>query len=181
MSERAQILSNEIFNVKEKLTDAEYNSLYAAATNLREEVITHKSVEITYLEIEPRLISQSTERGEQHMTINTNLKSMVLPLKSIKKSMGESYSLEDLKKRIGSNFRIGKCQESNHDPQMNVDGTSISIGGIGIKCIMFHKCADSDECPTDCHGYQEEEDGCPSMWIKHPNNVIVSVAEYVYL
>lgn len=180
MTEQAQILSNEIFNVKEKLTDAEYNSLYLAATNLREQVLTTKSVEIYYMEIIPHQTSQSDKKGETYINIDTNIKSMIVSLSSCRNAMGTSYSLEDLKKRIGSNFHIGKNENSHHDPSMNVSGTSIKIGGSVNSSYMFHNCHDPDDCPTECHGY-EEEDGCLTTYIKHPKNVIISVEEYVFI
>lgn len=179
-----QELSNELFNIKEKLTQEEYKNLYDSLSKVNEEVNKNKLVELMYMEIAPNLAFQ--QLGSQTLNIRTDIKTIIVPLGCITHCYGGAVDMDKLKKRIGSGFSMGRNIENNFG--RDADNTlSIKLGGCYSyeKSYMIHTgdCNGSD-CQTEDNGYDSgcaDHTKCCETNVKYAKNILISVEEYVII
>ena len=175
-----QELSNEIFNIKEKLTQEEYKNLYDSLSKVNKEMNKHKLVELTYMSIEPVLVSQAPQ-GEQDIRINTDVKTIVVPISCVHSCIG-TLDIDKLKKRIGSGFKIGRNIENNYDRDVE-DTRSISLGVMIGKSFLVHIAGCNGlDCETEENGYDVDSGClCSTTNIKYSKNVLIGVEEFVVI
>lgn len=180
-----QELSNELFNIKEKLTQEEYKNLYDSLSKVNEEVNKNKLVELTYMSILPKLDYQGN--GEQTIDIQTQLKTMIVPLTSIHNSYEQVDDIEKLKKKyIGSGFRIGQNAENNFGRDI---GDPLTIKFCCTTCDREHftyhngHCCGSDDCLRETSGYDcdDLEKNCIDTQIRYVKNIVIAIEQYVVI
>lgn len=180
-----QELSNELFNIKEKLTQEEYKNLYDSLSKVNQEINKNKLVELTYMSILPKLDFQGN--GDQTIDIQTQLKTMIVPLTSIHNSYEQMDNIEKLKKKyIGAGFRIGQNAENNFGRDI---GDPLTIKFCCTTCDREHftyhngHCCGSDDCLRDTGGYDcdDLEKNCVDTQIRYVRNILIAIEEYVVI